>query len=203
MHKVGTNRSNNELIRQRIYDSYPDTGPHGKAHIDSVLRYSKSLNNMSDNQVLELAALLHDIGHKADGDHTVVGLELAKPYLSQLTNLSKDDKLGIEDAIQNHMSKGHPTTQIGRIVADADRLSGINEIPKRSLEYHMSKGRDEAKAYWHFRHVKVPRLKNQRSFHTDNGKALHDAEIDRLVADTSTIAGYRRLAQNGVQTESK
>ena len=199
MLKVATNKfSSYELIRQRIYDSYPSDGPHGQQHVGSVAAFAKRLNegNKVNPQTLELAALLHDVGHRVDGDHTLTGLGIAKQYLTPLTTLSKHDILSIEDAISNHMTSGIPTTDIGRIVADADRLSGINELPRRSLEFHTAKGRDEAKAYWHFRHNKIPRLKNKRSFHTSNGKALHDEEVQRMIEATGTLEGYRRLARN-------
>ena len=199
MLKVATNKfSSYDLIRQRIYDSYPSEGPHGQHHEGSVAAFAKRLNdgNKVDPRTLELAALLHDVGHRVEGEHTVRGIEIARQYLTPLTTLSKHDIVSIEDAISNHMTSGSPTTEIGRIVADADRLSGINELPRRSLEFHTAKGRDEAKAYWHFRHNKVPRLKDKRSFHTATGKALHDEEIKRMIEATGTLEGYRRLARN-------
>lgn len=199
MQKVATNKySSYDLIRQRIYDSYPDTGPHSRQHVGSVAEFARKLNEGStvNPRTLELAALLHDVGHRVDGDHTHTGLGLAKEYLTPLTSISDHDILSIEDAIKNHMTNGNPTTEIGRIVADADRLSGISELPRRSLEYHTAKGRDDAKAYWHFRHNKIPRLKDKRSFYTTNGKALHDEEIKRMIEATGTLEGYRRLARN-------
>lgn len=66
------------------------------------------------------AAWLHDCGYKfGQKDHAARSLEMAKAAGVALTP-------GMEDAIANHGSKAQPTTPLGKLMKQADKLSILN-----------------------------------------------------------------------------
>lgn len=106
-----------------------------KYHIIPVAKYAKKLARTYkvDEELAELAALLHDIGRtdtKNDEDHHVLGVPKAEKILRKF---NYPDKL-IEDVkhavISHRTSKGpKPKTMVAKIVANADAMAHFDILP--------------------------------------------------------------------------
>jgi uncharacterized protein len=110
-------------------------GGHDWFHIERVWNNTKLISQTEnvDREVVELAALLHDIADSKfhDGDETL-GPKIAKTYLQNL-DLSKDRIDHIVKIIENISFKGgnHNTAFDSpefRVVQDADRLDAIGAV---------------------------------------------------------------------------
>ncbi len=86
-----------------------------------------------DPLVLQLAALLHDVGvikeHEEGGDHAVYSAEIALEFLSK-TGLEKEVIEVVTGCIRTHrFSAGEsPETLEARILQDADRLDALGAV---------------------------------------------------------------------------
>lgn len=118
-------------------------------HIDRVWRTARRIGQAenADSQVVELAALLHDIADwKAHGGDSAIGPKTAMDWLASI---------GVEPEVRQHVGqiiagisfKGAKVEQPelsleGRVVQDADRLDAIGAIGiARAFAYGGSKGR--------------------------------------------------------------
>ncbi len=119
-------------------------------HILLVVKYSLFLANkykIKDNEQIELAALLHDIGRlpysdKKDIDHHISGAEKAEKILKKL-NYPKEKISEIKGAIICHRGndKIKPKTILEKIIANADAMSHFDILPV--LYYWRSKAGDD------------------------------------------------------------
>ncbi len=118
-------------------------------HIYRVYQNARSLCRQEnvDTFVVELAALLHDIGdHKFHHGDTTVGPRLARAWLTPL-GVAENTISHISEIIADLSFKGSgvPTpmrTREGMIVQDADRLDAIGAIGiARAFAYGGHKGR--------------------------------------------------------------
>jgi uncharacterized protein len=126
-----------------------DGSGHDWWHIERVWRMAKRIGHAegADMQVVELAALLHDIADwKAhDGDSTI-GPKMAMDWLTSL-DLDSNIIQHVGQIIADISFKGarveQPTLSLeGRVVQDADRLDAIGAIGiARAFAYGGSKGR--------------------------------------------------------------
>lgn len=89
-----------------------------------------------DMEVLEAAALLHDIGgakETADPsgktDHAVIGAKMVKPILKK-SGFSKEKTKHVQDCIETHRYKTRrkPKTKEAQILFDADKLDALGAI---------------------------------------------------------------------------
>ncbi len=112
-----------------------------------------------DPEVVEVAALFHDIGRKEDiedgymdpmkedGEHAERGAEMVSEYIEDF--LDQDQVRKVETVIRNHHSD--PETDEGKIVQDCDALSnfGVNNL-WRMIHYSAEKERtiDESLEYF-------------------------------------------------------
>jgi len=110
-------------------------------NFDHVLRVYKFCLKLAESEnvdfeVLQAAALLHDIGGGREiddpsgkTDHAVVGAEMAKPILKNL-GFSKEKIQHIQDCIISHRYKNNnkPKTLEAKILFDADKLDAIGAI---------------------------------------------------------------------------
>ncbi len=101
---------------------------HGWGHTKRVSKLSKKLGREegADLKILEVAALLHDIGiHKNRKNHEKISAEMARNFLE---NFGKREE--VVDCIESHrFSKGEsPGTLEAKILQDADMLDAIGAV---------------------------------------------------------------------------
>ena len=102
-------------------------------HIVSVHKYAKKLAKKlgADEELVELAALLHDIGSTIEGrkDHHVSGARIAEEKLIEL-NYPLERIERIKHCILSHRGSQeiNPETIEAKIVRDADSLSTFDHI---------------------------------------------------------------------------
>jgi len=147
----------------------PQDPVHGYPHVERVLRISKRLrkkcNEPFDDEVLDLAILLHDIGRyssKGLKDHAYASSEAADIILSAL-NYPQEKKAKVLDAIIAHSfsSKRMPATPEAKILSDADKLDALGSIGIiRVFLYSCQINRKMEAAIQHFydKILKLPQL---------------------------------------------
>ena len=106
-----------------------------KYHILSVVKYAKKLAKIYkvDEEIVELAALLHDIGRieiKDDKEHHIIGIPRAEKILRE-HNYSEDIIKQVLHCVESHrISKGpKPRTMIAKIIANADAMAHFDVLP--------------------------------------------------------------------------
>jgi len=106
-----------------------------KYHILPVIKYAKKLARIYkvDEEIVELAALLHDIGRakiKYDKEHHILGVPKAEKILRRFSYPEKVIK-EIKHCVESHRtSKGpKPKTMIAKIIANADAMSHFDILP--------------------------------------------------------------------------
>lgn len=105
-----------------------------KFHIEIVVKYAKHLAKTEkvDEEVVELAALLHDIGRMKFGgeDHDVTGVPEAEKILKEL-NYPEEVIEEVKHCVRTHRAAKDypPETKIAEIIRDADALSHFDMIP--------------------------------------------------------------------------
>ncbi len=108
---------------------------HDMSHINRVEALCLEIRKEEggDLLVLQLAALLHDIGvikeHEEGGDHAVYSAEIASEFLSK-AGLGKELIEAVTGCILTHrFSAGEkPETLEARILQDADRLDALGAV---------------------------------------------------------------------------
>ena len=106
-----------------------------KYHMLPVTNYTKKLAKIYkvNEEVAELAALLHDIGRvniKHDEDHHIVGVPEAERILRKFNYPEKVIK-EVKHCVASHRtSKGpKPKTMIAKIIANADAMAHFDILP--------------------------------------------------------------------------
>jgi uncharacterized protein len=100
-------------------------------HILQVVKYARILagKTNADREVVELAALLHDIAVKDnDAVHETVGAETAEKILKDL-DYSFEVIKRVKDCILTHRTKGEPKTKEAEIIRNADAMAHIDSLP--------------------------------------------------------------------------
>ncbi|MFH0987054.1 MAG: HD domain-containing protein [Candidatus Micrarchaeota archaeon] len=135
-----------EIIRQIEADVKPYYSEldivHDWNHIQRVRKYALKIGKIenADLRVLEIAALMHDIGRKEadENNHSEKSWEIAKKMLEKC-KLNDDEKYKILDAVKGHSfhTKYEPQTKEGVILRDADKLdlSGAMGIARILIAY--------------------------------------------------------------------
>ncbi len=116
---------------------------HGPSHVEKVRKEAKGLAEKyapEDVDLVDEAARLHDIGNAIDRDlHEEIGAEVVanEPHLQQKWG----DRLNLlVEAIREHRaSSGNPTSEVARIISDADRMGSENPL-RRAVEYRTEQG---------------------------------------------------------------
>ena len=96
-----------EKFAKKYYKQDPEDPKLWENHVQLVRKFALKLAEIekADKQVVEIAALLHDIGkHKGRENHNVISYELAKEFLKEL-NLDQNKKNLILKCILKHGSK--------------------------------------------------------------------------------------------------
>ena len=100
-------------------------------HIMLVLKYAKLLaeKTNADKEVVELAALLHDVAVKDDDDkHETVGAERAAAILKEL-GYPVDTIERVRECILTHRTSGKPKGKEAEIIRNADAMAHIDSLP--------------------------------------------------------------------------
>lgn len=135
--KLSNDAANVEKIENIVKEIMSVSGSHDFEHIlrvrNTARHIGKSMN--ADIFVIEVAALLHDIGRieefKSKGAvcHAKIGFEISKKILSDF-QIEEDRKNNILHCIRTHRSRGEniPKTLEAKIIYDADKLDKIGAI---------------------------------------------------------------------------
>jgi putative nucleotidyltransferase with HDIG domain len=126
---------NNKItkIRQLIKKRFEEND--WKYHIIPVVKYAKKLAKIYkvNEEIVELAALLHDIGRvkfEDDEEHHLVGVPEAEKILKKY-NYSEKVIAEIKHCVESHsVGKGpNPRTMIAKIIANADAMAHFDALP--------------------------------------------------------------------------
>jgi len=122
-----------DKIRKLVKNKFEEND--WKYHMLPVVKYTKKLAKIYkvNEEVAELAALLHDIGRvdiKHDEDHHIAGVPIAEKILRNFGYPEKTIK-EVKHVIASHRtSKGpKPKTMIAKIVANADAMAHFDILP--------------------------------------------------------------------------
>jgi len=122
-----------ELVRSIVKNLIPNDSMHGYEHAERVRKLALLIAKDypgTDREVLEIAALLHDIGkYKLCEDHAKVSAEIAREILTHL-GMPQEKLVKVIDAIENHSYSGgrRPKTLEGMILSDADKIDALGAI---------------------------------------------------------------------------
>lgn len=104
-----------------------------KYHIIPVVNYAKKLAESFevDIEIVELAALLHDIGRKFGAtNHDITGVPEAERILKEF-NYPTDVIIEVKHCIESHRGSkdASPKTIIAKIIANADAMAHFDILP--------------------------------------------------------------------------
>jgi uncharacterized protein len=179
---VGSRSRVVELIENLVRKLYPEDMVHGLDHVlrvrDIALKIAEVIPEPVDREVLEVAALLHDIGRVSrDKDHAKRSAEIA--YIILKLACFPEDKVGkVVEAIQSHsFSEGvKPMSIEAKILSDADKLDALGVIGiARVFAFSGSRGRSLKESIQHF-YDKILQLPNL--LFTDIAKSIAIKRID-------------------------
>ena len=121
-----------EKIRQLVKDEADEDD--WKDHIVPVVNYAKKLAKILevDMEIVELAALLHDIGRLKFGgkDHDITGVPEAEKILKE-HDYPQDVIDEVKHCIESHRGSKNipPRTIIAKIITNADAMAHFDAIP--------------------------------------------------------------------------
>jgi uncharacterized protein len=122
-----------EKVRELVKSQFEEVD--WKNHVFLVIKYAKKLAKIykADEEVTELAALLHDIGRiniKKGQEHHIAGAARAEVILKKL-KYPKETIEEVKHCILTHRtSQGpKPKTMAAKIVANADAMAHFDAMP--------------------------------------------------------------------------
>lgn len=139
-----------QYVREKIRSQFENQeGSHDWFHIERVVNNALFIQKQEggDAELVELAALLHDIAdHKYHGNDFSIGSQKAKELLLEIgATIELAEKVGeIIDAVsfKGALVEDAPLSLEGKIVRDADRLDAIGAIGiARAFAYGGSRNR--------------------------------------------------------------
>lgn len=119
-------------VRELIKNEADETD--WKYHLVPVVKYAKKLAKImnADKEIVELAALLHDIGRLRFGgeNHDITGIPEAEKILKE-HNASQDVINEVKHCIESHRGSKDipPRTTIAKIIANADAMAHFDILP--------------------------------------------------------------------------
>lgn len=126
-----------DKIRREARAAFDAHGSHGWDHTERVLRLAVHIGRAegANLKVIELAALLHDIGRRHEDDshgalcHAAEGAKLARQILSK-HNLPDGVVDEVVHCIEHHRYRknSRPNTLEAKIIFDADKLDAIGAV---------------------------------------------------------------------------
>lgn len=105
-----------------------------KFHVSLVIKYAKYLAKIEDEdqEIAEIAALLHDIGRFKFGgkDHNITGIPEAEKILKELNYPDETIEI-IKHCVKTHRASTErtPDNKMEEIIRDADALSHFDIVP--------------------------------------------------------------------------
>ncbi|MCX6819289.1 MAG: HD domain-containing protein [Candidatus Aenigmarchaeota archaeon] len=96
-----------------------------------VVKYAKMLADKlhADKEIIDLAALLHDIGVKDSDDiHERVGAVRAEKILREL-KYPEETIQRVKECILTHRTSGRPKNKEAEIIRNADAMAHISALP--------------------------------------------------------------------------
>jgi len=167
------------LLKQEFSDYYEKSGGKNyrfyhlkstRKHVKKIMSYEFLENKEFDEEVVEVAALFHDIGRREDIEdgemdpfeghegHAEAGAEIVGEFVDDFMNEKQVDK--IEKIVGNHHSE--PETVEGKIIQDADLLTnyGVSDL-WRMIHYSSEEERTMQDAFEYFWDTHVPRYLNK------------------------------------------
>jgi uncharacterized protein len=147
-------------------------------HMVPVVRYARHLAKAEgiDEELAEIAALLHDIGRFRIGkeDHEITGVKEAEKILREL---KYPDKLidEVKHCVLTHRASksNSPKTKLAEIIRDADALSHFDIVP-RLIQAGLKENDDDLKKAIEWVGAKLDRDWNNK---------MHLPESKRLVEE--------------------
>lgn len=196
-----------ETLKERLRNEFSDYIEKGGGknyryhHLTSVHQYAKKLAkniDNTDNEVIEVAALFHDIGRTKDIEedyldpfeshegHDEQGAEIVSQYIDDILNKEQVNK--VEQIIANHHSE--PETLEGKIVQDADHLYsyGVHDL-WRMIHYSAQTEReiDELPEYF-WKQLVSRRAEELETFHFNKSQEVAQK---RLIKYQETIRQFQ------------
>ncbi len=116
-----------------VLEGEPSSHDMGHIHRVESLCLEIQREEGGDPCILQLAALLHDVGvireHEEGGDHAVYSAEIASEFLGK-AGLGKETIEAVAGCILTHRFSGGvvPETLEARILQDADRLDALGAV---------------------------------------------------------------------------
>jgi len=120
-------------IRKLVKEKFKETD--WKYHIIPVIKYAKKLAKeyRINEKMVELAALLHDIGRiemKDDEEHHIIGIPKAEKILRKYEYPEETIKQVLHCVESHRTSKGpKPMTMLAKIIANADAMAHFDALP--------------------------------------------------------------------------
>ncbi|MEL9940967.1 MAG: HD domain-containing protein [Ignisphaera sp.] len=171
-----------ELIEKLVRMLVPDDVAHGIGHVmrvrDLALEIASMVEEPVDREVLELAALLHDVGRLySDEGHAKRSAEIAR-ILLELANYPKDRIDRVVEAIESHsFSEGkEPRTIEAKILSDADKLDALGAIGIARVFSHScvkSRSLEDSLKHFHDKILQLPKM-----MFTEPGKRMAIKRIE-------------------------
>jgi uncharacterized protein len=139
----------------------------------------------ADVEVLEAAALLHDIGRPQEVttgvSHAIIGADMAVVFLAT-TSFPKEKLEGVASAIRTHRFSENltPDSLEGEILSDADKLDAMGALGlARTIAESLVRQRGLKGV---FQHLDEKLLKLKDRMYTKTGRKLAEPRHDFLVA---------------------
>ena len=190
------------IVETIVRISMPRDSCHGYEHVERVRRLCRYIARKLmekgievDLEVLELAALLHDIGRNISEErHAIVSAEIARQILNSL-GYSKDKIEKVVKAILAHSYSARikPETIEGAILSDADKLDALGAIGiARVFMYGGAKGRSIEDS---IKHIEEKILKLPDLMYTEPGRELAKKRVEFVRQFLDAIR--RELSEEG------
>src|SRR3989344_2582512 len=165
-------------------EKYFQEGPsHDRVHVMRTIEFARSLHKIygGDFDLIEVAAIVHDIGRSNPGLHEIDSLResvrLAEPILRE-TGLTDDQISRVNQIVLEH-DQPHvtPSTVEGKILKDADWLDGFGARGiLRTIVWAIESGQGVDGAIYRLK-VKMPKRMEALTFPESREFALREYEF--------------------------
>lgn len=159
-----------------------------KYHIVPVVNYAKKLGKQlqADEEIIELAALLHDIGRIRFGseDHHITGIAEAEKILNQY-GYSQEIIDEVKHCVESHRGSKSisPKTVTAKIIANADAMAHLDIVP---VFFYWRCKKESFEEAFHWVDDKINRDWNKKITLTEAKKMMEKKyQAIKLILDTN------------------